>query len=104
MKITHYELFIYIIYIQIHIIMFVKTQKKINDDIVSIGIAKDNLTGDYKDYLVMVEVNWDDRVGPKLMSYYPKNIKLEFSLDNVSFQLYEAIIAEKSLSLIGLVI
>ncbi len=72
--------------------------KKINDDLLSIGISKDNLSNDnlnddYKDYLIMVEVNWDDRVGPKLVSYYPKGINLDFSLDNVSFQLYEAISA-----------
>ncbi len=72
-----------------------KTINIINDKISEIYLSNEIETGlipeGFKDLMALIEVNWDDVVGPKLVDYFPKDIKLDVPIDKVSNQLYDAI-------------
>jgi CheY-like chemotaxis protein len=72
-----------------------KTINIINGKISEIYLSNEIETGvlpeGFEDLMVLIEVNWDDVVGPKLINYFPKNIKLNVPIDDVSNQLYDAI-------------
>jgi len=72
-----------------------KTINIINDKISEIYLSNEIETGlvpeGYKDLMILIEVNWDDVIGPKLVDYFPKDIKLNFPIDKISSQLYDAI-------------
>lgn len=44
-----------------------------------------------RDFLLVIEVNWDDRLGPNLVDHFPKDILLDFPLSHVAGQLYATI-------------
>lgn len=72
-----------------------KTINIINDKISEIYLSNEIETGllpeGFEDLMVLIEVNWDDVIGPKLINYFPKDIKLNVPIDKVSNQLYDAI-------------
>jgi CheY-like chemotaxis protein len=72
-----------------------KTINIINDKISEIYLSNEIETGvlpeGFEDLVVLIEVNWDDVIGPKLVNYFPKDIKLNVPIDKVSNQLYDAI-------------
>ena len=43
------------------------------------------------DRIILIEMNWDDSYGPKLVNQYPKEIKLSYSVDKVGDQLFDVI-------------
>lgn len=65
--------------------------KKINEIYSSYEIEKESTPEARKDLKVLVEVNWDDRIGPKLVNHFPKDVELDFSLSKISSQLYDII-------------
>jgi CheY-like chemotaxis protein len=52
---------------------------------------KKYLPEEQKDLIVLLEVVWDDRLGPKLENHFPKETQLEDSLKEIGRQLYDAI-------------
>ncbi|MFX0106187.1 MAG: PleD family two-component system response regulator [Candidatus Hodarchaeota archaeon] len=44
-----------------------------------------------KDLIILIEVQWDDRIGPKLVNQFPKDIRLHFSLDEIGEMLFDGI-------------
>ncbi|MHA1886100.1 MAG: hypothetical protein ACW96S_13675, partial [Promethearchaeota archaeon] len=44
-----------------------------------------------KDLIVLIEVHWDDIIGPKLVNCFPKNLELDFSLRDISEQLFDGL-------------
>ncbi|MFX0021008.1 MAG: PleD family two-component system response regulator [Candidatus Hermodarchaeota archaeon] len=64
---------------------------KISEIYLSNEIETGLITESFKDLMVLIEVNWDDVIGPKLINYFPKDIKLSVPIDKVSNQLYDAI-------------
>ncbi|MFX1567414.1 MAG: Rab family GTPase [Promethearchaeota archaeon] len=63
--------------------------EKINEIFSSYEIKEELAPEERKDLLILVEVQWDDKEGPKLINYFPDDIELDFSLRDVSEQLYE---------------
>jgi CheY-like chemotaxis protein len=67
----------------------------INDKISEIYLSNEIETGlipeGFTDLMVLIEVNWDDIVGPKLVNYFPKDLKINISIDKISNQLYDII-------------
>jgi CheY-like chemotaxis protein len=63
--------------------------KKLNE--VCDEIVEDFIPKEQKDLIVLLKVVWDDRLGPKLDKYYPKETKLGDSLKQIGSQLYDAI-------------
>jgi len=63
--------------------------KKMED--AEISIEEDYLPKEQKDLIVLIKVVWDDRLGPVLENYFPKNSKLEDSVKKIGSQLYDAI-------------
>ncbi|MFX1378878.1 MAG: PleD family two-component system response regulator [Promethearchaeota archaeon] len=72
-----------------------KTINIINEKISEIYLSNEIETGliseSFKDLIVLIEVSWDDVVGPKLDDYFPRNIKLNIPIEKVSSQLYDAV-------------
>jgi len=72
-----------------------KTLDMINDKISEIYLSNEIETGlipeDFKDLIILIEVIWDDIYGPKLVDQFPKDIKLNFPIDKISSQLYDAV-------------
>ncbi|MFW9969990.1 MAG: PleD family two-component system response regulator [Candidatus Odinarchaeota archaeon] len=72
-----------------------KTINIIDDKISEIYLSNEFETGitpeGFKDLMVLIEVNWDDVIGPKLVDYVPKDIKLNVPIEKISSQLYDAI-------------
>ncbi|GAI02306.1 unnamed protein product, partial [marine sediment metagenome] len=54
---------------------------------------KESIPEERKDLIILVEVQWDDIKGPKLINYFPNDIELDFSLSTVSAQFYDGSIA-----------
>jgi len=65
--------------------------KRINEIFASYDIEMDSIPEARKDLKLLVEVNWDDRIGPKLVNYFPKDVELDFSLSQICNQLYDVI-------------
>jgi CheY-like chemotaxis protein len=72
-----------------------KTINLINDKISEIylsnQIEKELVSETHKDLTILIEVNWDDVVGPNLVDFFPKNIELNIPLDKIANQLYDVI-------------
>ncbi|MFW9951907.1 MAG: PleD family two-component system response regulator [Candidatus Thorarchaeota archaeon] len=65
--------------------------KKI-EEVLSLPRIKNQIsTEKFKDSIVLVEVNWDDVIGPKMVNHFPKDSRLEPSIENISNQLYDTI-------------
>jgi len=65
----------------------------INEIYSSHEIEKESIPEDRKNLIVLSEVQWDDRRGPKLIKYFPTDIELDFSLSTVNEQLFDGSIA-----------
>jgi CheY-like chemotaxis protein len=65
--------------------------KRINEFLTSSDIAKESISEDYKDIKVLIEVHWDDVIGPKIVNYFPKTVELDFSLSDLAEQLFDGI-------------
>ncbi|MHA2398498.1 MAG: Rab family GTPase [Promethearchaeota archaeon] len=63
--------------------------EKINEIFSSYEVKEDLGPEAHKDLPILVEVQWDDREGPKLINYFPYDSELDFSLSDISEQLYE---------------
>ncbi len=67
----------------------------INDRISEIYLSDEIETGlipeGFEDLMVLIEMNWDDVIGPKLVDYFPKDIKLNFPIEKIGSQLYDTI-------------
>jgi CheY-like chemotaxis protein len=72
-----------------------KTLNVINDRISEIYLSNEIETGltpdGFKDLMVLIEMNWDDIIGPKLVDSFPKDIKLDFPIEKIGSQLYDTI-------------
>lgn len=71
----------------------IKRNKMINEIYSSYEIEKESIPDERKDLIILVEVQWDDIIGPKVINYFPNNIELDFSLSTVNEQLYDGSIA-----------
>ncbi|MFX1288411.1 MAG: response regulator [Promethearchaeota archaeon] len=71
----------------------IKRNQTINEIYPSYQIEKESIPEVHKDLIILVEVHWDDIYGPKLINNYPNDLELNFSLSNVSQQLYDGSIA-----------
>jgi len=71
----------------------IKRNKMINEIYSSYEIEKESIPEERKDLIVLVEVQWDDIIGPKVINYFPNDIELDFSLSTVNAQLYDGSIA-----------
>ena len=65
----------------------------INEIYSSYEIEKESIPEERKDLIILAEVQWDDRIGPKLIKYFPNDIELDFSLSTVNEQLFDGSIA-----------
>ena len=63
--------------------------KKINETIKP--LKPESIPEEQKNLIILLKVVWDDRLGPKLDDYFPKQTKLEKSLKQIGSQLYDAI-------------
>ncbi|MFX0143583.1 MAG: PleD family two-component system response regulator [Candidatus Hodarchaeota archaeon] len=72
-----------------------KTLNVINERISEIYLSNDIETGlipeGFEDLMVLIEMNWDDVIGPKLVDYFPKDIKLDLPIEKIGSQLYDTI-------------
>ncbi|MFX1447838.1 MAG: two-component system response regulator [Promethearchaeota archaeon] len=71
----------------------IKRNQTINEIYSLYQIEKESIPEVHKDLIILVEVHWDDIYGPKLINNYPNDLELNFSLSNVSQQLYDGSIA-----------
>ncbi|MFX1489465.1 MAG: PleD family two-component system response regulator [Promethearchaeota archaeon] len=67
--------------------------EKLNEIYTSYEIEKATIPEKHKDLMILVEVHWNDIVGPKLIKYFPTDLELDFPLSAVSEQLYDGSIA-----------
>ena len=65
--------------------------EKINEIFSSYEIAEELVPKDNEDLILLIEVNWDDVIGPKLVNHFPKDTKLDSSLSSISNQLYDGV-------------
>jgi CheY-like chemotaxis protein len=65
--------------------------EKINEVYSSFDITEELVSKDSEDLIILIEVNWDDRVGPMKVNHFPKDTKLESSLNTISDQLYDGV-------------
>jgi len=65
--------------------------EKINEIYSSYEITEELIPKDSADLTILIEVNWDDRIGPKLVNHFPKDTKLDPSLISISDQLYDGV-------------
>lgn len=75
-----------------------KNIKEINENIeVLLSALKINvipsISEEKKDQIVLLLVFWDDKVGPRLKSYFPEDGSFQFSIKKVGQQLYQAIVS-----------
>jgi len=71
----------------------IKRNKMINEIYSSYEIEKESIPEERKDLKILSEVHWDDKIGPKVINYFPNDIELDFSLSTVNAQLYDGSIA-----------
>jgi hypothetical protein len=67
--------------------------KKINEIFATYEIEKESILDENKDLIILIEVEWDDVVGPKIVNSFPKDIKLDFSLKKIGEELYDGVVA-----------
>ena len=65
--------------------------EKINEIYSSFEITEELVAKDSEDLVILIEVNWDDVIGPKKVNHFPKDTKLESSLSSISDQLYDGV-------------
>ncbi len=65
--------------------------KKFNEIFASDETEKGSIPEEYRDLIILIEVHWDDRIGPKLVNYFPKDIKVDFSLNDIGEQLFDGL-------------
>jgi len=65
--------------------------EKINEIYSSYEIKEGLIPKDNEDLILLIEVNWDDVIGPKLINHFPKGTKLDSSLSSISDQLYDGV-------------
>ena len=65
--------------------------KKINEIYASYESEKKIINKEQKDLIILMEVVWDDVIGPKLENYFPKDIESDFPIDKIGSQLYDVI-------------
>ncbi|UCD01762.1 MAG: response regulator [Promethearchaeota archaeon] len=65
--------------------------KRFNELFALDEIETESITDEYRDLIILIEVQWDDRIGPKLVNQFPKDIKVEFSLDEISEMLFDGL-------------
>ena len=54
-------------------------------------IERKTLPVERKDLMFLIEVHWDDIEGPKLVNYFPRDMEFDFSLKDISEQLYDGV-------------
>lgn len=64
--------------------------KRLNEIFASYETEKEYIPEERKDLIILIEVEWDDIEGPKIVNRFPKDIKLDFSLRKIGEDLYEA--------------
>ena len=65
--------------------------KRINEILSSYEIETEPISEDRKDLIVLIEVHWDDKIGPKVVSHFPKDIEFDFPLSVIGEQLWDGI-------------
>ncbi|MHA1915590.1 MAG: response regulator [Promethearchaeota archaeon] len=65
--------------------------KRLNEILSSNETVKAQIAENRKDLMVLIEVHWDDIVGPKLVNCFPKNLEIDFSLRDISEQLFDGL-------------
>ena len=65
--------------------------KKLNEIFNLIEIEQEPITEERKDLIILSEVHWDDRIGPDVVNYFPKDIKLDFPITVINEQLWDGI-------------
>jgi CheY-like chemotaxis protein len=65
--------------------------KRFNELFALDELEKESIPEEYKDLIILIEVQWDDRIGPKLVNQFPKDIKVDFSLDEISEMLFDGL-------------
>lgn len=65
--------------------------KRINEFLASDESVLESISENRKELMVLIEVHWDDIIGPKLVNCYPKNLELNFSLRDISEQLFDGL-------------
>jgi len=66
--------------------------KKINEIYSSYDIEMESIPEERKDLIILIEVEWDDIEGPKIVNRFPKDIELDFSLKKIGEHLYDGAI------------
>jgi hypothetical protein len=65
--------------------------EKISEIYLSNQVEKELVSETHKDLTLLIEVTWDDIIGPNLQKYFPKNLKEGFPLEKITNQLYDVI-------------
>lgn len=65
--------------------------KRLNEIFALDEMEKESIPKEHRDLIILIEVHWDDRIGPKLVNYFPKDIKLDFSLDEIGEMLFDGL-------------
>ncbi|MFW9999399.1 MAG: PleD family two-component system response regulator [Candidatus Hodarchaeota archaeon] len=65
--------------------------EKINEIFSSYEITEQLVPKKAGDLIVLIEVHWDDVIGPKKVNHFPKDTILESSLNSISDQLYDGV-------------
>jgi DNA-binding response OmpR family regulator len=66
---------------------------KINEMFASYQIEEESFLDENSDQIILIQVEFDDIVGPKIVNNFPKDIKLEFSLKKIGEELYDGVLA-----------
>jgi len=69
----------------------VSINRKVEELFSNLQISTPSISEDEKSSVVLLYVTWDDKLGPILQQYYPKNPQLPVSIENVSFQLFNGV-------------
>ncbi len=65
--------------------------EKINEVYSSYEIAEELVSKEKEDIIILIEVHWDDVIGPKLVNHFPTGTILDSSLSSISDQLYDGV-------------
>ncbi|MFX1390357.1 MAG: PleD family two-component system response regulator [Promethearchaeota archaeon] len=65
--------------------------EKISEIYLSNQVEEVLVSETHKDLTLLIDVSWDDVIGPNLQNYYPKNINESFPIDKITNQLYDII-------------
>jgi CheY-like chemotaxis protein len=65
--------------------------EKLNEVFSLHEITEQLVPKDSEDLILLIEVDWDDVIGPKLVNHFPKDTILESSLITISDQLYDGV-------------